>query len=103
MPREEAAAGGNRGVKITETTVFLGASVHAPVPSIRLVLDPGAERVAIPPADDITIISGPEGGLAPNELDALAGWTSLGLGPRVLRAETAPVVAVALVRAATNS
>jgi 16S rRNA (uracil1498-N3)-methyltransferase len=70
---------------------------------VRLVLDPGAERVAIPPADDISIISGPEGGLAPDELDALAGWTSLGLGPRVLRAETAPVVAVALVRAATNS
>jgi len=41
MPREEAAAGGDRGVKITETTVFLGASVHAPVPSIRLVLDLG--------------------------------------------------------------
>jgi 16S rRNA (uracil1498-N3)-methyltransferase len=75
-----------------------------PAPAIlRLVLDPGAERTAIPPADDVTIISGPEGGFAPEELDALAGWTSLGLGPRVLRAETAPVVAVALVRAATNS
>lgn len=72
---------------------------------LRFVLDPGAERAAIPAADDVTLISGPEGGLAPEELDALAaaGFASLGLGPRVLRAETAPVVAVALVRAATNS
>jgi 16S rRNA (uracil1498-N3)-methyltransferase len=84
------------------------ATGEAPSPApacLRFVLDPGAERAAIPAADDITIISGPEGGLAPEELDALAaaGFASLGLGPRVLRAETAPVVAVALVRAATNS
>jgi len=36
--------------------------------------------------------------LAPAELDALttAGFTAVGLGPRVLRAETAPAIAVAL-------
>ncbi|HSN29409.1 MAG TPA: RsmE family RNA methyltransferase [Kofleriaceae bacterium] len=71
----------------------------------RLVLDPGADRTAMPTAGDVTLISGPEGGFAPDELDdlATAGFASLGLGPRVLRAETAPVVAVALVRAATSS
>ena len=81
------------------------ASGAALATGARLVLDPGADRAPIAPADDVTIISGPEGGLAPEELDALAaaGWTSMGLGPRVLRAETAPVVAVALIRAATNS
>ena len=79
------------------------AAAAALATGLRLVLDPSAERTAIAPADDVTIISGPEGGFAPEELDALAGWTSLGLGPRVLRAETAPVVAIALVRAATNS
>ena len=79
------------------------AAAAALATGLRLVLDPSAERTAIAAADDVTIISGPEGGFAPEELDALAGWTSLGLGPRVLRAETAPVVAIALVRAATNS
>jgi 16S rRNA (uracil1498-N3)-methyltransferase len=81
------------------------AAATALATGARLVLDPGAERTAIEPTDDVTIISGPEGGFAPEELDALAaaGFTSLGLGPRVLRAETAPVVAIALVRAATNS
>jgi 16S rRNA (uracil1498-N3)-methyltransferase len=79
------------------------AAAIAMAAGVRLVLDPGAERAAIPAGTDVTVISGPEGGLAPEELDALAGWTSLGLGPRVLRAETAPVIAVALVRSATNS
>ena len=73
--------------------------------SARVVLDPSADRGELPTDDDVTLISGPEGGLAPEELEtlAVAGFASLGLGPRVLRAETAPVVAVALVRAATRS
>ena len=49
------------------------------------------------------MISGPEGGLAPGELDQLTSFTPLGLGPRVLRAETAPMIAVALIRALTRS
>lgn len=67
-----------------------------------VVLDPAVERGKLP-TTDTSIITGPEGGFAPAELDALAGWTSIGLGPRVLRAETAPVIAVALIRAATRS
>jgi 16S rRNA (uracil1498-N3)-methyltransferase len=71
---------------------------------LRLVLDPTSDAALEPgAATDITIVSGPEGGLAPDELDRLASFTPLGLGPRVLRAETAPMVAVALIRAATRS
>ncbi len=55
--------------------------------------------------DHVTLVSGPEGGLAPTELDALAaaGFSAIGLGPRVLRAETAPSIFVALVRTITES
>jgi 16S rRNA (uracil1498-N3)-methyltransferase len=76
-----------------------------PAAGARVVLDPAAERGTWPSADHVTLISGPEGGFAPGELDELAaaGFVSQGLGPRVLRAETAPVIAVALVRAATGS
>jgi 16S rRNA (uracil1498-N3)-methyltransferase len=44
-------------------------------------------------------LSGPEGGLTPEEEAAArqAGWAALGLGPRVLRADTAPLMALALV------
>lgn len=84
----------------------LESAIHALPSGIRIVLDPAAERGAAPcDAVDVTIASGPEGGLAPAEDDALAAaqFSRLGLGPRVLRAETAPVVAVAVLRAATAS
>jgi 16S rRNA (uracil1498-N3)-methyltransferase len=44
------------------------------------------------------LLSGPEGGLAPaEEQAALArGWKPVHLGPRVLRAETAPLAALAV-------
>jgi 16S rRNA (uracil1498-N3)-methyltransferase len=93
--------------RATMPTVTIAESLRAAIAGlpggVRLVLDPAADRAEVPNTDDVTIASGPEGGLAPAELDALAaaGFVSLGLGPRVLRAETAPVVAVALVRAAT--
>jgi 16S rRNA (uracil1498-N3)-methyltransferase len=47
----------------------------------------------------ITALSGPEGGLAPAELRAAraAGFRPLTLGPRVLRAETAPLALLAWV------
>jgi 16S rRNA (uracil1498-N3)-methyltransferase len=72
----------------------------------RLVLDPTSDAPLAPTGGDITVISGPEGGLAPaelRELEQLAGFTPVGLGPRVLRAETAPVIAVALIRAVTHT
>ena len=49
-----------------------------------------------PAAGTWTVLVGPEGGLEPAELEALAGVPRLGLGPHILRAETAPIAAVAL-------
>jgi 16S rRNA (uracil1498-N3)-methyltransferase len=45
----------------------------------------------------VLLLSGPEGGLSPREEDAArqAGFRPMRLGPRVLRAETAPVAALA--------
>jgi 16S rRNA (uracil1498-N3)-methyltransferase len=63
-----------------------------------LSLDRDASEPA--PASDAepwTVLSGPEGGLASEEEAAAraAGFRPLSLGPRVLRAETAPLVALA--------
>ncbi|MEJ8835630.1 16S rRNA (uracil(1498)-N(3))-methyltransferase [Ramlibacter sp. AN1133] len=46
----------------------------------------------------VTLLSGPEGGLSPAEEDAALarGWRPVDLGPRVLRAETAPIAALAV-------
>lgn len=45
----------------------------------------------------VTLLNGPEGGLTPEEEDLAlaAGFSPLTLGPRVLRAETAPLAALA--------
>jgi 16S rRNA (uracil1498-N3)-methyltransferase len=48
------------------------------------------------------VLIGPEGGFAPAELDrlrALPFVTAAGLGPRVLRADTAALAALAVVQA----
>ena len=83
----------------------LATAIAALPEGLRLVLDPASDAPLVVDATDVTIASGPEGGLAPDELELLAraGFVSIGLGPRILRAETAPTIAVALIRAATAS
>ena len=49
-----------------------------------------------------TVIVGPEGGLAPEELVALGTRPRLALGPHVLRAATAPLAAVAVLVGETS-
>ena len=64
----------------------------------RLLLEPGAEaRGAAPIGGEVTIAIGPEGGLDDEEIGAfrLAGFEAMRLGPRVLRAETAAIAALA--------
>ena len=49
-------------------------------------------------SDDVVVLSGPEGGWAPEELDAAIahGWRPWTCSPLTLRAETAPVAALAI-------
>jgi 16S rRNA (uracil1498-N3)-methyltransferase len=105
LAQAAARQSGRAAVPAVSAAASLAAAIATLPAGARIVLDPSADRGELPGGDDVTLISGPEGGLAPDELDALAasGFVSLGLGPRVLRAETAPVIAVALVRAATRS
>lgn len=65
-----------------------------PAGVLRLVADPSAAHPC--PVDvgaPVVLVVGPEGGLVPFELELLraAGFTAIGLGPRVLRVETAVV------------
>ena len=52
-----------------------------------------------PGAKDIAVVIGPEGGMTPEEVDAMVslGAKAVTLGPRILRTETAAVVSAALV------
>ena len=80
--RVESGAGGARAVRLL---LSLATQAH-PLPA------------AAPLDGAISLLSGPEGGLtAAEEAAALAaGFAPVTLGPRVLRAETAPLVALSL-------
>jgi 16S rRNA (uracil1498-N3)-methyltransferase len=72
---------------------------------LALLLHPEGETTLgelRPPQDPrLLLLTGPEGGLAPAELDAArtAGFQAIRLGPRVLRSETAPLAAIAAIQA----
>jgi 16S rRNA (uracil1498-N3)-methyltransferase len=64
--------------------------------------EPLSEAAARLPAGPVALLVGPEGGFDETELDAfgkLSFVTRVGLGPRVLRAETAALAAVAVFQA----
>lgn len=68
-------------------------------PGLVLSLRPGSKPLhQLAGPREITLLSGPEGGLAPAEEEAAIarGWQAVELGPRVLRAETAPLAALAV-------
>jgi 16S rRNA (uracil1498-N3)-methyltransferase len=69
----------------------------------RYLLDPGAPPLAgVPPAADTRLLLGPEGGFSAREqaLAVAKGYVPLGLGDRILRSDTAPVAAIAVLRQA---
>ena len=67
------------------------------LPSMKLVLHtaPGLPELSGTAA---AVAVGPEGGFSSEEVEAAvaAGWTAVGLGPRVLRIETAAIKAAAI-------
>jgi len=84
-------------------------TVEELVPLAKLAGHPGlvvaerggapALRLGPPPGGEVLAVIGPEGGLSPAEADALRPWARLGLGPHVLRAETAALAAATVLAA----
>ena len=91
---------------------YLGAVPPTETGLLRLVLEPeraaqaslGARSIDIHAAEPVKgalVAIGPEGGFAPEELDAfeLSAFSRVGLGPRVLRTETAAIAAIVVLQA----
>lgn len=94
---------GRNRVPAVREVLGLDDWLSAPATGTRLLLSlqagspPLAQAMLALPPGPITFLSGPEGGLsAVEEAAALArGYTPVTLGPRTLRAETAPLAALA--------
>lgn len=78
--------------------------LKAPREGASLVLNhraSGSITAVARPLDKINILVGPEGGLSEGEIHAAetSGFVGVRLGPRVLRTETAPLAAIAVIQA----
>ncbi len=74
-----------------------------PLQGTALVLDPKSDTSISTlkhPGNRITILTGPEGGLSEDEISSAEdnGFKGVCLGPRILRAETAPLAAIAAIQ-----
>jgi len=97
-----AKQSGRTAVPAVDSPVPLGELVRRPSSGLRLIAWEGERDVplaSLPPrAETIVIAVGPEGGFAESEVDEARanGFRTVTLAPRVLRAETAAITAVAL-------
>lgn len=78
-------------LRVADLGVVLHESASAPLSTL-----------AVESAASVVLVVGPEGGIAPEELDAFDGATACRLGPTVLRTSTAGVAAVAALLARTG-
>jgi len=103
IAREAARQCGRADVPVVSAPVALAAALAEPdLPERRLVLSTeGAGqplRALLPAPAPTALLIGPEGGFTAAEIDAAraAGFEPVSLGRRILRVETAAIVAVAL-------
>jgi 16S rRNA (uracil1498-N3)-methyltransferase len=92
---------GRNRVPPVHSAVTLNEWVKKAQPGQRWVLSLSEGSQGLPQLalkEPVTVLSGPEGGLSPGEEAAAlaAGFAPISLGPRVLRAETAPLAVLAV-------
>ncbi|MFT4029456.1 MAG: 16S rRNA (uracil(1498)-N(3))-methyltransferase [Protaetiibacter sp.] len=91
--------------RVPEVAPLATTARLAALPGLVLVLEPSASSpltaVALAGVERVTLVVGPEGGIAPRELDRLAeaGAVLARLGPEVLRTSTAGPAALAVLNA----
>jgi 16S rRNA (uracil1498-N3)-methyltransferase len=105
IAREAARQSGRPEVpEVEAVTMFDTALKAAPKDAFKLMLWEGARQTGIKrqlpvePPRQIVIAVGPEGGFAPAEVEQAreCGFLVVGLGPRILRTETAALVTIAI-------
>jgi 16S rRNA (uracil1498-N3)-methyltransferase len=95
--------GRNHVPEVTAITGFAAFLSRAASDGLRLLLAPDSDRdlKQLEPPSRVTLLVGPEGGLAPEERQRAerSGFVPIRFGPRILRTETAPLAAIAAMQA----
>ncbi len=106
----EAAGQSGRGILPTVSSPLTFAEAAKRMANERTLVfyEGGGEPVSAlveQPLSSVSIVIGPEGGFAPEEVALLCenGAKAATLGPRILRCETAPIAALALVMGFTGN
>src|SRR5262249_46937917 len=98
--------GRNVLMKVEPLTDWEGWCARAELPGDRVLGHPGAAEGFGAPrkAGGLVVAVGPEGGFTDDEVTRAAahGWRRVGLGPRVLRVETAAVALAVLASAGSR-
>jgi 16S rRNA (uracil1498-N3)-methyltransferase len=98
--------GRNRLLQIEQPRSWPDFVADAGSTACRLVAHPGGQTgLGSLSVGDICLGIGPEGGFAEDEvaLAVAAGWSSVGLGPRILRVETAALALTAVIASARSN
>jgi 16S rRNA (uracil1498-N3)-methyltransferase len=89
--------GRNKLLRVEPLTDWETYCRRADLPALRILAHPGGSVAFWPSGQDVALAVGPEGGFTEDEVAraASAGWQVVGLGPRILRVETAALVLAA--------
>jgi 16S rRNA (uracil1498-N3)-methyltransferase len=108
VAREAAKQSGRAVIPQVSTPTRLGPALEAVGPTaLRICLWEGERHPLLKVLNDVVeapatvaLVVGPEGGLASDEVEQARrlGWMIAGLGPRILRTETASLAAVAVIQ-----
>lgn len=92
---------GSNRVPVIHAPIALNNWVNQCREPVKLLMQPGTSQAfERNKPDSVALLVGPEGGFSDQEINIAqqAGFGSITLGPRVLRTETAPLVAISLLQ-----
>lgn len=86
--------GRNQLLRVEPLVDWEGYFGRRDLPKQRVIAHVGVKAAWHPAREDIAVAVGPEGGFTTEEVERACaeGWLSIGLGPRILRIETAAIV-----------
>lgn len=89
--------GRNRLLEVGPLTEWDSYCASPALPALRVLAHPGQPPLPVASRSDRVLAVGPEGGFTEEEVErgTTNGWTAVGLGPRILRVETAALALVA--------